>query len=284
MDPLIPIAAAENGGVLSRRHLLRIGADPAEIDALRRHGTLAPVRRGWYATATADPAVVAAVRSGAAVTCVSALEYTPGVWVPPGERRTHLRWPEHRPVTLRPARSCRGHRPLRTPARAVDPLPIALQCAANCVSAEQLVAVLDSTLRMPHPYTVDVLAEVFDGAPQRVLRVLGLVDPLAGSGTESLVRYRLVCAGIRVRSQVMVRGVGRVDLLVGDKLIIECDSASHHSGAQRRADYRRDRAAVIGDYRVLRLDYADVLFDWDAVYGDILAIVRSGRHRGRTRF
>ncbi|MCS3781193.1 type IV toxin-antitoxin system AbiEi family antitoxin domain-containing protein [Tsukamurella ocularis] len=284
MDPRIPIIAAESGGVLSRRHLLRIGVDPVELATLRRTGTITVLRRGWYATTTARPTVIAAVRSGAVVTCVSALEYTAGLWVPPGIARMHLRWPRHTPVAARSHPSCRSHRPLPMPLRAVDSLPVALQCAANCLPSDEFIAVLDSTLRMPRPYTESVLAEIFVGASRRVLRLVGLVDPAAGSGTESLVRYRLVCAGIRVRSQVTIRGVGRVDLLVGDKLIIECDSEGYHGGAQRRSDNRRDRTATIGDYRVLRIDYADVLYDWDATLHDILAIVRSGRHRGRTRF
>ncbi|TWS23104.1 DUF559 domain-containing protein [Tsukamurella sputi] len=178
--------------------------------------------------------------------------------------------------------------PRAPPARHAAPrrrsASVALQCVANCLPADQFVAVLDSTLRMPQPYTVDHLADVFDGASRRIARLLGMLDPMAGSGTESLVRYRLACAGIRVRSQVTIRGVGRVDLLVGDKLIVECDSEGYHGGTQRRSDNRRDRIATVGDFRVLRIDYTDVLFDWDAVLQDILAIVRSGRHKGLTRF
>lgn len=271
-----------DGGVISRRRLIALGADPREISRLRHANVLGVVRRGWYSLPGAQPAVVAAARSGAAITCVSALSFTREVWIPPGEHRVHLRWPEHR--VQRGRKQCRAHRPLSTPVRAVDPLPIALQCAANCLDQDYLVAVLESTLRMPVPYTVDEMRGFFAGAPRQVIRLLDHLDPLAGSGTESVARFRLTNSHMRVRSQVEIKNVGRVDLLVGDKLIIECDSRAHHNDEQRKADNLRDRKSTIGDYRVLRIDYDDVMFNWATVFEDITEMVRTGRHRGRTRF
>lgn len=277
---LITGLARANGGVVSRRALLRAGADAAEIESLRGRGTITGIRPGWYAVSDARPIVVAAVKAGAAITCVSALRFHPDVWIPPGQSTTHLRRPRH--LTHRSThRRCRAHRALPTPIHAVDPLPIALLCAANCLPDEQMVAVLDSVL---HSATLssDDLQELFVGAPQRIARLLGLLDAAAESGTESITRYRLHCLGISVRSQVVLPW-GRVDLLVGDKLVIECDSEGFHSGSRRRADLRRDRLAVRGDFRVMRIDYEDVMSDWDRVREDILDIVRTGRHRGKTR-
>lgn len=278
---LIAQMAAASGGVVSRRALIRGGADAAEIERLRSRGVISAVRRGWYSAPGAKPIVVAAVKNGAALTCVSALPYYPGVWVPPGDGRTHLRWPRHL-KHRRTHRQCRAYRTLPSPVHAVDPLVTTLLCAANCVSDENLVAVLDSVLRLPDPVTIDDLRVAFDGAPRRISRLLGLLDPKAGSGTESLTRYRLHCLGIRTRSQVALPW-GIVDLLAGEKLVIECDSEEYHGGAQRRADLRRDRIAVRGDYRVMRIDYQDVIANWDAVRDDILDIVRTDRHRGKTR-
>lgn len=303
MDLIELIAALADGGVVSRARLIAHGADPREISALRHAGTLTVIRRGWYAITGADPAVVAAVRSGAALTCVSALRFAPGVWVPPGITRSHVRWPVHRAPAAAASRArtgrardraggtpstpgstdrsarCHSHHGLAPPTRAVDPLPVALQCAANCLSDDYLVAVLDSTLRMPNPYSEADLREIFDGAPQRVLRLLDRLDPLAGSGTESVTRIRLQNHHVLVRSQVVIEGLGRVDLLVGEKLIVECDSRAFHNDAQRAEDNRRDRVATVGGYRVLRIDYAEVMFGWDAVFADVMDLVRTRRHR-----
>ncbi|WP_049825899.1 hypothetical protein [Tsukamurella paurometabola] len=166
----------------------------------------------------------------------------------------------------------------------MDPLGIALTCAANCLPADILVAVLDSTLRMPVPFTTENLRRLFANAPQRVTGLLDRLDPYAGSGTESITRFRLQRAGIRVRSQVQIPGVGRVDLLVGDKLIIECDSEAYHGGAQRRADIRRDRAATVGNYRILRVDYHDVMGGWDGFFAEVTAVIKRRRHRGAPDF
>ncbi|KXO97982.1 endonuclease domain-containing protein [Tsukamurella pseudospumae] len=136
---------------------------------------------------------------------------------------------------------------------------------------------------MTEPHTEQELREVFDGAPQRVQRLLNGLDPAAQSGTESVTRHRLRPANIQVRSQVTIAEVGTADLLVGDRLIVECDSDRYHNGEQRKVDARRDRKSTIGGYHVLRIDYSDVTYDWDTVLADIIDMVRSRRHRGRTR-
>lgn len=338
MDLIALIAEHADAGVISRARLIDLGADAREISRLRHAGILVVIRRGWYSIDGADPVVVAAVRGGGTLTCVSALRFTPGVWVPPGITRTHIRWPEHlapaarapssrgmhtrtghptkparpgrepartrqqgtvahgpaapsrsvrraaapplrTPGTTDRRRRCRSHRGVSTPTRAIDPLAGALQHAAHCLSEDYFVAVLDSTLRMPNPYSEADLRQIFAGAPHRVLRLLDRVDPLAGSGTESVTRFRLRTAHVGVRSQVEIEDLGRVDLLVGERLIVECDSKEHHNNVQRREDNRRDRVAVLGGYRVLRFDYDDVMFRWDTVLAEIMDIVRSRRHR-----
>ncbi|MGX9295729.1 endonuclease domain-containing protein [Tsukamurella paurometabola] len=173
---------------------------------------------------------------------------------------------------------------LGTSLRAVDPLHLALQCAVNCIDEDYVVAVLDSLLRSPDPHTVQEVRDVFEGAPLRIQRLLGDLDPAAQSGTESVTRHRLRSANIRVRSQVTIPTVGRVDLLVGDRLIIECDSRGFHDDAhQRREDARRDRKSTVGGYHVLRIDYADVMFGWDSVFADITDMACSRRHLGAVR-
>ncbi|NKY19637.1 endonuclease domain-containing protein [Tsukamurella spumae] len=316
MDLIALIAEHADAGVISRARLITLGADAREISKLRHARVLVVIRRGWYATAVADSAVVAAVRNGGTLTCVSAVKFTPGVWVPPGITRTHIRWPEHlapparakagrakagrakagrearqrashgtaaSPGTTDRRHRCHSHRGVRTPTRAIDPLAVALQHAAHCLSDDYLVAVLDSTLRMPNPYSEEDLREIFEGAPQRVRRLLDRLDPLAGSGSESVTRIRLQNAHVTVRSQVEIEDLGRVDLLVGERLIVECDSKEHHNNEQRTEDNRRDRIAVLAGYRVLRFDYDDLLFRWDTVFAEIMTIVRARRHRAPRR-
>ncbi len=282
---LIAALAAGNGGVVSRRQLVRAGAGAAEVDELRRRRALRVIRRGWYETPGADAAVVAAVRAGATVACVSALKHRPGVWIPPYQRRLHVRWSRYRDAP-KFDEQCRAHRTLATPIAAVDALPEALACAANCLDPDMFVAVADSVLRLTPPVDLADIRTWFEGAPMRTRRLLEQLDPAAESGTESVVRYRLRSAHIGVRTQVVIPGVGRVDLLVGDRLIIECDSDGHHNGDRRKADCKRDRASTVGNYRVLRIDYDEVMDEqqWAAFLQEVLSLVRKGRHRGTTDF
>lgn len=99
------------------------------------------------------------------------------------------------------------------------------------------------------------------------------------SGTESLVRYRLRSRQIGVRPQVSIESAGRVDLLVGRRLVIEVDSVAHHtSTAAYRRDRRRDRRLAALGYLVVRLTYEEVMYEWDNVLADLLMIIRSGAH------
>lgn len=107
-------------------------------------------------------------------------------------------------------------------------------------------------------------------------------DPCSGSGTETIVRFRLRQLGIKVRTQVHFGGVGAVDLLVGDRLVIECDSAAYHEGYESVRDYERDQELLRNGYLVLRLKYRHVVHEWSRVEALILEIVRARRHRWRT--
>lgn len=82
-----------------------------------------------------------------------------------------------------------------------------------------------------------------------------------------------------VRAQVEIPGVGRVDLLIGRRLVIECDSRAHHTGeAAYESDRTRDRKLVRMGYLVIRLTYQQKLNDWPNVEADILALIRRDEH------
>jgi very-short-patch-repair endonuclease len=116
-------------------------------------------------------------------------------------------------------------------------------------------------------------------APLRVRGLLAKVDR-AESGTETMVRLRLRALGITVRPQVSIWPGMRIDLLIGDRLVVECDSEQHHaSWAQQQADRARDRQLVARGYRPIRLSYRQIHDDWPAIERDILSIVRRGDHR-----
>lgn len=107
----------------------------------------------------------------------------------------------------------------------------------------------------------------------------------AESGTETLVRLKLRAGGIRVRPQMVIGGVGRVDLLIGARLVIEVDSREHHTSADAyESDRARDRKLTAMGYLVVRLSYRQVLHEWAEIEPDLLALIRRDAHvRGLPR-
>ncbi|MDF0530024.1 type IV toxin-antitoxin system AbiEi family antitoxin domain-containing protein [Tsukamurella sp. 8F] len=268
------------GGVVTKRELERCGWDAATIRRMVRRGHLKRIRPGWFATPTADPALVAVVKACAAVTCVTALAHH-DIWIPLGQKKTHRRASEHHSRGKRSGEYCSAYRELSAPRVAVDPLLIAFACSARCTAPDEFVAICDSVLHRHPELAVSDLREALEGAPRRVLRLLDQVDRRAESGTESLVRVRLRRRNIKVEIQVIVPGVGRVDLLVGRSLLIEVDSRAHHGGENYQKDRTRDQIARAAGYDPIRLTWEDVMFRWPQVEARILAMVRRGDHLGR---
>jgi very-short-patch-repair endonuclease len=115
-------------------------------------------------------------------------------------------------------------------------------------------------------------------------KLLLMVRSDSGSGTESLFRYRMSLLGIDIRTQVEIDGVGRVDFVIGDRLIVEIDSQQHHGErAHRIRDLDRDAVAHALGYLPLRFDYIQVTSDWDAVAATVLAITDRGDHLAQSR-
>lgn len=266
----------EQLGVVSRTALLRWGNGEHTIRRELSRGGLLWLRPGWYALPGADPHAQTAVREGGSLSCVSVLRRH-GVWTL--DPREHLRpGPRAHPRPDAGWKTCPRLRSEGTPRQAVDDLDTALRCAARCLDDEELLVVLDS-VRNLGLRSLTELETLLASQPRRVQRVLARSD-LAESGTETLVRSRLRARRVSVRSQVVIRGVGRVDLLVGRCLVIEVDSIQHHTSLRAyEADRERDRHLRALGYTPIRLTYRQVVQDWPAVEADILAMVARRLHR-----
>ncbi len=263
---------AANGGVASAVQLREAGWSHRQI---KKQGWQ-PLRRGWYATPSADPQVVRAVAAGGVLGCVSALRRRQ-VWVP--DSRLHIRYPERARTAPPKARSCHPYRLDPPITGAIDPMDIAVASAANCLDAEGLVVVLDSMLNKRMIQMADA-RDIVAASRFARLHLAERCDPDSESGTETMIRLRLRAQRIHLRAQVNVQGVGRVDFLVGDRLIIEADSREYHV-PKYQTDRTRDRVATGMGYLVIRLTYEDVVHRWETVEADILAIIRRNGHLGR---
>ncbi|MCK8475579.1 endonuclease domain-containing protein [Microbacterium aurugineum] len=68
-----------------------------------------------------------------------------------------------------------------------------------------------------------------------------------------------------------------MDLLIGDRLVIQIDGATH-TGEQRDKDIAHDAQLVLRGYRVLRFSYEQVMHRWPEVQSVIMEAVAQGAH------
>lgn len=260
-------------GILSTADLAARGLNRRALEEALRAGHITRIRIGWYALPDADPEVVEAVRAGGALTCAAALRHH-GVWAL-RQRELHVAVPPHGRV--------RDHVGLRCHWSAASKPPVlealeALRDYAGCASRELVLAAADSVLHERIATRGEVVAAL---RGTRAEALAGVVDARSESGLESIARYRLRGLRIAVRPQVQVPGVGRVDLLIGDRLVLELDGRQWHGSDRFEADRLRDRELHARGFLVLRASLSQVL-EWRTLEEQVLRIVRRRAHRWRT--
>lgn len=277
-------AARLAGGVARASDLVSTRGERRALEREAARGVLTRLRRGVYGVPELDADIAAAARVGGRVAGVSALRHH-GLWVPPGARSVlHVEVADE--VQERPADAwgstvlvhwlSAGSRPRF----GVAPLEATLARAAQDLPLPFAVAVLDSALRAT-PLTPVELQFLAAGWRPRARGAAAIVDERSESGTESVLRVLLREAGIHSTPQapLPIGDLARADLLVGDRLVIECDSEAHHAEpANRRADLRRDESLMALGFIVYRPDYRQVFDDPAGVVATVVAMVARGDH------
>lgn len=287
MDPITSVR--RHGGVASLAELRKDGvADYARITALRA-GDIYRVRNGWFSLPTAAPDLVRASRIGGRLSCTSLLK-SKELWMMPDDRlhvtvaenAARLRSPDDRRIPWNP------HDPNVVvhwnhfdwaPPRhaATDTIAAAIGQLILCAPRVHALVAIDSALNKNLLSRAE-LRGVLAHLPARYSNIGDHADSRAQSGLETLARLRLSSRRVRVRIQVPIPGVGRVDTLVGDRVILELDSRAHHLGTNYEKDRSRDLTAVEHGYIVLRVSYHRVLHDWASIERVVMALVRRREH------
>ena len=110
-------------------------------------------------------------------------------------------------------------------------------------------------------YDVSTLAIPPTGSRLPHLReALSLSSERARSILETVARLQLIDMGLTPQVGVWIEGVGEVDMIILDFIVIEVDGwAFHSSKEQREKDLKRDRELLRRGYVVLRFTYDDVM-------------------------
>ncbi len=259
---------AQFGGVARTKQLRAMGSTAYAIARAVDDARLVRLRIGVVALAHDEPVARAAAHGGI-LACYSALRHR-GIWLLPAAAALHVGISPHARTFAHTGCECVDHHDTHSSGFGMVSVRVALVQLARCQGDEAFFVALESAWHQGHLSRQDrewIRARV----PARFRLLVDVARADSESGLESLVRLRLFRLGIVVRSQVNVRGVGRVDFLIG-RLIIEVDGRANHDGYSRRhKDLIRDADASAQGFRVLRFDYAMVMYDWPRVAAAILA-------------
>lgn len=262
-------------GVVSRQELISAGLTHAEIKEHVAAGRYRRIRRDWFATSTAPLALVQAVQLGGRLGCISGA-IVHGLWVPP--------WPGHHvllnPGTPVPEDSQATYHRLATPCRsALAPVGDCVEQILRWHGLEPGLVALESAVESGS-ITVAQADRIIRRCPHRLRRRLHHFRIGAGSGSETRVRLFLQQRNHHVRAQVHILGIGRVDLLVGESLILECDSHSYHSTPEQQIeDRRRDMRARELGYTTVRLSYQQIWSEWEQTQTFLINLLATRVHR-----
>lgn len=305
VDALVGELGRSSQGLVTAEQLTAAGLSRPQISRLARRGVLVRVRRRVYALAPLParprhlvthvgvaPEYVAHVRAellslgpgAAACRRTAAALRGWALLVEPTDievarlhgsdlRRKGLRVTQHRSSARARVRVLDGTTRLTLTSRTQT----VLDCAATLPLIEAVV-VCDSALRST-TVALDALRRAADrrrrgwAGAEQARRVLSLCDPSSASVLESVLRVRLVLAGITgFRTQAVLREapVLRVDFCFDDaRLVVEVDGARWHVDAAR--DQARDNALCVLGWRVLRFTWAQVVHRPEQVLADIRA-------------
>lgn len=266
------------GGLARGPHLQRLGFSRAALARSVNRGEIIRVRDGVFGVLPLDEDLCTAVAHGGALDCASALR-AKEVWVRDLSTAPHVWLGVGRHAVAHPDCTCVSHYFRGRPPLGRTDIVTALLHYRLCAGDEDFFAAYESVLNK-RMLSRTARTQLRAALPNSVRWLVDIARADAESGLESLLRLRLHLLGIRLDCQVMIDGVGRVDFVIGGRLIIEVDGRENHEGESlRHKDLDRDAKASRLGYETLRFDYAQVLYDWSSVQASILAALMRLRTR-----
>lgn len=267
------------GGLARGTRLQRHGLDRPSLTRAVRAGRIDRIRPGLFASPTLPDALRRAAAHGGALTCSAALRHH-GVWVLADADRVHV-WIGRRGRTYdHDGCGCRSHFFRGTVPLGVVDVETALIHLFRCEGEESFFASFESALQRG-ALTRAARLRIRAALPASARWLFDLAHDDSESGLESILRLRLHLVGVVLAAQVTIDGVGRVDFVLGGRLILEVDGRENHAGHDRRhKDLVRDASASARGYETLRFDYAQVIHDWPSVQAAVVAALRRAEDLG----
>jgi very-short-patch-repair endonuclease len=244
------------------------------LDKALADGRIVRIRRGIYSLPREASLVGFALQRNALLTCLSAAPIY-GLWTLHNAGPVHLS-PGHKKApsgTVIHGRCVHPAHKWLPVAGLADVLIHALRCLP---ALEALVMVQCAAQR--GDVTVEFLRRKLPGNRNaRARTVLDYVIPRADSVLEVLANYHFRRAGLYVRRHVELPGVGEVDFLIEECLVVETDGSTHLEPRQVKKDRKRNNATLIGGRLCLRFGYDDVVHHPERMVAEVLAVLEQCR-------
>jgi hypothetical protein len=254
------IALREQGGIARWSRLLDAGVAPRKLKEAVAAGTIQRIRFGLYAVPDVVAEFAQAKAIGASVGCFSAAAFH-GLWVHRPYRGLHLSAPR----TVAMPRFGRVHR-TRESYGSVVPMELCLRQVLSCLPQREALVVVESAVVQGKVTVEDVRRLSRGRGSKRADEVIDALDPASMSVPETLARHVLRTSGYNVICQRRIEGVGRIDLEVEDRLLLEIDGRAYHSDeASFIEDRRRWNELTLLGRDLLVLPARDILDDPESV-------------------
>jgi very-short-patch-repair endonuclease len=272
-------ACARRGGAATHAQLVAAGVTRRGLAKALDAGLVTRIARGVYATPTASRLVRAERMLRATRTCVTALAAY-GLPYRTVDSRLHLAVPASANIapSLRGSTGVRLHwydGRLRDAATALG----AIDTSSLCLRDVEQLAAVDAGLNRGLITRSD-LARLSVTPSGRAAWLRDNCDPECQSPRETAVRIALQDAGLAVRTQVDLPGVGRVDFVVDGTVVVEIDGKSYHMDERSFwTDRRRDRVTQLGQRMALRFTGEDVTRDLSGLVATVIEGVQVERAR-----
>lgn len=267
------------GGIVHRDAVLSAGFGARALRATVASSALRRIGRSWLVAPGAPDELVTAARAGGRLACVSVARQRKW-WMPDGVGpNVHVHRHPHAFVPpLSPPVTAHWSIPVVavSPHALTESIEDALAHIASCLPREDALVLWESAARRERlsPEALRQVRWKTVAARECAEATTGLSD----SGLETIVVVRLSPWGVPMRQQTVLAG-RPVDLLIGERLVIQLDGFAYHSSAaDRRRDIEHDAELAARGYTVLRFTYSQVLHDWIAVERSIARALARGAH------
>jgi very-short-patch-repair endonuclease len=270
------------------------GANWRALRAAVESGQLVRARRGHYALPGTDAHILEAVRLGGRLACMSAVANA-GIFtldstfahihVQPTASRLRAPHDRFQKLSAQNRDGVELHWGQLLDPRGGSEYCIGLADAFvqvfRCQETRFAIASLENAL-FTRRLGVQAVAQIFAALPEEFQPLRPLINGRSESGQETVLRLVIRGAGFHVEIQVEIGGIGRVDMIVEGRVVVEADSRQFHDGWEAHArDRTRDCDLAMRGYVSLRVLYRDIVHHPERIIAAITGLL-AATNRYRT--